>query len=54
MTIIRDAKEHQNTEAMKNASILLREVEFEKCREEKRKEAAARKREKKKQVCIVM
>lgn len=50
MGIIVQAKEHQAREALKNASILLEQIESEKSREEKRKEAAARKREKKKQV----
>ena len=50
MGIIVQAKEQQAREALKNASILLEQIESEKSREERRKEAAARKREKKKQV----
>lgn len=51
MGIIVQAKEQQAREALKNASILLEQIESEKSREERRKEAAARKREKKKQAC---
>ena len=50
MGIIVQVKEHQAREALKNASILLDQIEEEESREKKRKEAAARKREKKKQV----
>jgi len=49
MVIIVQAKECQALEALKNASMLLEQIESEKSREEKKKEAAARKREKKKQ-----
>merc|ERR1712060_285322 len=48
MEIIRVAKERQQVEANKAASILLEELEQEKTREESKKAAAARKREKKK------
>merc|ERR1712088_1265544 len=48
LEIIRVAKEHQQVEANKAASILLEELEQEKTREESKKAAAARKREKKK------
>ena len=48
MSVIRHAKDLQEKEAAKNASILLQEVDMEKEREEVKKQAAARKREKKK------
>merc|ERR1712107_59395 len=48
LEIIRVAKERQQVEANKAASILLEELEQEKTREESKKAAAARKREKKK------
>ena len=48
MSVIRHAKDLQEKEAAKNASILLQEVDMEKEREEEKKQAAARKREKKK------
>ena len=48
MSVIRHAKDLQEKEAAKNASILLQEVDMEKEREEVKKQAAARRREKKK------
>merc|ERR1711978_52438 len=48
LEIIRVAKERQQVEANKAASILLEELEQEKTREESKKAAAARKREKEK------
>merc|ERR1712117_705683 len=48
LEIMRVAKERQQVEANKAASILLEELEQEKTREETKKAAAARKREKKK------
>ncbi len=47
MEIIVSAKDRQAAEANKNASILLEELDQEKSREESKKLAAARKREKK-------
>uniref|UniRef100_A0ABM0GZC7 Ankyrin repeat domain-containing protein 17-like n=1 Tax=Saccoglossus kowalevskii TaxID=10224 RepID=A0ABM0GZC7_SACKO len=49
MEIIVSAKDRQAAEANKNASILLKELESEKTREENKKAAAARKRERRKQ-----
>lgn len=46
--VIRAAKETQATKANRNASILLRELDMEKTREESRKLAAAKRRERKK------
>lgn len=48
MNVIRHAKDLQEKEAAKNASILLQQVDMEKEREEVKKQAAARRREKKK------
>ncbi|CAM1298596.1 ANKRD17 (predicted), partial [Pycnogonum litorale] len=47
METIRMAKERQEAEANKNASILLEELDMEKSREESKKAAAARRRERK-------
>jgi len=46
MEIIHQAKERQAAEANKHASILLQEIDQERSREETRKAAAARRREK--------
>lgn len=48
MSVIVHAKELQEKEAAKNASILLQQVDMEKEREEVKKQAAARRRERKK------
>lgn len=48
MEIIRTAKDRQEAEANKNATILLEELDMEKSREENKKAAAARRRERKK------
>ncbi|XP_060802351.1 ankyrin repeat and KH domain-containing protein 1 isoform X4 [Amyelois transitella] len=46
--VIRAAKETQAARANQNATILLEELDAERCREESRRQAAARRREKKK------
>jgi ankyrin repeat domain-containing protein 17 len=46
--VIRAAKETQAARANQNATILLEELESERCREESRRQAAARRRERKK------
>ena len=48
MGVIRHAKDRQEAEAEKNASILLEQLDMEKEREEVKRQAAARRREKKK------
>ena len=48
MEVIRAAKDHQAAEANKNAANLLDELDMEKIREDLKRAAAARKREKKK------
>lgn len=46
--VIRAAKETQAARANQNATILLEELDAERCREESRRQAAARRRERKK------
>lgn len=46
--MIRAAKETQAARANQNATILLEELDAERCREESRRQAAARRRERKK------
>lgn len=48
MRAIRAAKETQAARANQNATILLEELDAERCREESRRQAAARRRERKK------
>lgn len=59
--MIRAAKETQAARANQNATILLEELDAERCREESRRQAAVRRRERKKKkkmekkvVCIPM